>query len=93
MSWGHDEYLYQIMKDHLPEPALYMIRYHSFYAQHRENAYNHLMNDKDVELFGWVKKFNSYDLYSKAPVKPDVKALMPYYTELVAKYLPDTLKF
>jgi inositol oxygenase len=51
------------------------------------------MNDKDVELFGWVKKFNSYDLYSKAPVKPDVKALMPYYTELVAKYLPDTLKF
>ncbi|MEP2056962.1 MAG: inositol oxygenase family protein, partial [Maribacter litoralis] len=27
MSWGHDEYLYQIMKDYLPEPALYMIRY------------------------------------------------------------------
>jgi inositol oxygenase len=93
MSWGHDEYLYQIMKDYLPEPALYMMRYHSFYAQHRENAYRHLMNDKDVELFEWVKKFNSYDLYSKAPIKPDVKALMPYYTKLVTKYLPDTLKF
>ena len=93
MSWGHDEYLYQIMKDYLPEPALYMIRYHSFYAQHRENAYNHLMNAKDIELFEWVKKFNLYDLYSKAPVKPDVKALMPYYTELVAKYLPEKLKF
>jgi inositol oxygenase len=26
MSWGHDEYLYHIMKDYLPEPALYMIR-------------------------------------------------------------------
>jgi inositol oxygenase len=51
------------------------------------------MNDKDVELFEWVKKFNSYDLYSKAPIKPDVKALMPYYTKLVTKYLPDTLKF
>ena len=35
MSWGHDEYLYQILKDYLPKPALYMIRYHSFYAQHR----------------------------------------------------------
>lgn len=93
MSWGHDEYLYQIMKDYLPEPALYMIRYHSFYAQHRENAYAHLMNEKDVEMFKWVKKFNPYDLYSKAPVKPDVKALMPYYKALVAKYLPDTLKF
>lgn len=93
MSWGHDEYLYQIMKDYLPEPALYMIRYHSFYAQHREDAYRHLMNDKDVEMFEWVKKFNPYDLYSKAPVKPDVKALMPYYTQLVAKYLPEKLKF
>ena len=30
MSWGHDEYLFQILKPHLPLPALYMIRYHSF---------------------------------------------------------------
>ena len=51
MSWGHDEYLYHIFKEYLPEPALYMIRYHSFYAQHRENAYNHLMNDHDHEMF------------------------------------------
>ena len=29
LSWGHDEYLYHIMKDYLPEPALYMIRYHA----------------------------------------------------------------
>ncbi|MFI1742945.1 inositol oxygenase family protein [Thalassobellus sediminis] len=93
MSWGHDEYLYQILKDYLPEPALYMVRYHSFYSQHRENSYRHLMNDKDVEMFEWVKKFNPYDLYTKAPVKPDVKALMPYYKELVAKYIPNKLKF
>ncbi len=93
MSWGHDEYLYQIMKDYLPEPALYMIRYHSFYSQHREEAYTHLMNEKDIEMFEWVKKFNPYDLYTKAPVKPDVKALKPYYEELVSKYLPDVLKF
>src|SRR5271163_4520374 len=32
LSWGHDEYLYQVVKDYLPEPALYAIRYHSFYA-------------------------------------------------------------
>ncbi|MEA1786214.1 inositol oxygenase family protein [Arenibacter sp. GZD96] len=93
MSWGHDEYLYQIMKDYLPEPALYMIRYHSFYAQHREDAYAHLMSDKDYEMFEWVKKFNPYDLYSKVPVPPDAKALRPYYEALVAKYLPEKLKF
>ncbi len=93
MSWGHDEYLYQIMKDYLPEPALYMVRYHSFYAQHREGAYDHLMDKKDHEMFEWVKKFNPYDLYSKMPTPPDAKALRPYYEDLVAKYLPETLSF
>jgi len=92
MSWGHDEYLYQITKDYLPEPALYMIRYHSFYAQHRENAYDHLMDDHDREMFEWVKKFNPYDLYSKNPVPPNLKELKPYYEGLIARYLPKTVK-
>ena len=93
MSWGHDEYLYQMTKNHLPEEALYMIRYHSFYAQHREGAYDHLLNAHDHEMFKWVDKFNPYDLYSKAPVPPNVKELKPYYEDLMAKYLPATFKF
>jgi inositol oxygenase len=92
MSWGHDEYLYHLVKDYLPEPALYMIRYHSFYAQHRENAYAHLMDDHDKEMFTWVNTFNPYDLYSKSPKPPVVKELKPYYEDLIAKYLPPTLK-
>ncbi len=92
MSWGHDEYLYQMLKDYLPEPALYMIRYHSFYAQHREHAYEHLLDDHDREMFAWVNKFNPYDLYSKCPTPPDVARLKPYYEDLIAKYLPATLK-
>ena len=92
MSWGHDEYLYQIMKDYLPEPALYMIRYHSFYAQHREHAYDHLMDAHDHEMFKWVDKFNPYDLYSKSPKPPVVSELKPYYEELIAKYLPATIR-
>src|SRR5262245_59804480 len=47
MSWGHDEYLYHVVRDRLPDEALYMIRYHSFYAAHREGEYDHLMNDRD----------------------------------------------
>ena len=93
MSWGHDEYLYQIVKDYLPQESLYMIRYHSFYSQHKENAYNHLLNELDIKMFEWVKKFNKYDLYSKAPIPPDSKALRPYYEDLVSKYLPNTLNF
>ena len=92
MSWGHDEYLYNIVKDYLPEPALYMIRYHSFYAQHREEAYDYLLDDHDREMFQWVRKFNPYDLYSKSPKPPVVQELKPYYEGLIAKYLPDKIR-
>jgi inositol oxygenase len=92
MSWGHDEYLYQMLKDYMPEPALYMIRYHSFYSQHRENDYDHLLDDHDREMFDWVRKFNPYDLYSKSPKPPVVSELKPYYEDLIAKYLPPTIR-
>jgi inositol oxygenase len=93
MSWGHDEYIYQIMKNYIPEEGLYMLRYHSFYSQHREKAYDHLMCKHDHEMFKWVDKFNPYDLYSKLPEPPNVKKLLPYYEDLVAKYLPARLRF
>ena len=93
MSWGHDEYVYHMMKDYIPEPGLYMLRYHSFYAQHREHAYDHLMNEKDHEMFNWVDLFNPYDLYSKNPNQKSWEELKPYYQALVSKYLPLTLKF
>jgi inositol oxygenase len=91
LSWGHDEYLYHVVKDHLPEPALYMIRYHSFYPGHRERAYDHLMDDHDREMFEWVRKFNPFDLYSKGEAPPDVKALTPYYRDLVAEFFPEPI--
>ena len=51
------------------------------------------MNEEDHKNFEWVKKFNPYDLYSKAPVPPDAKALRPYYENLIDKYLPKELIF
>jgi len=93
LSWGHDEYVYHMMKDYIPEEGLYMLRYHSFYAQHRENAYDHLLDDHDQEMFKWVRLFNPYDLYSKNPNQKSWEELKPYYTALVEKYLPASLKF
>jgi inositol oxygenase len=91
LSWGHDEYLYNVTRDYLPEEAQYMIRYHSFYPAHRENAYTHLMDDHDLEMFSWVQRFNPFDLYSKSHQKPDAEQLKPYYTELIAEYFPDKI--
>ncbi|MBX7169159.1 MAG: inositol oxygenase [Pirellulales bacterium] len=88
LSWGHDEYLFQVTKDYLPEPAQYMLRYHSFYPQHREQAYDHLLNDHDREMFAWVRAFNPYDLYTKAKERPDQARLRPFYQELIAEYFP-----
>jgi inositol oxygenase len=88
LSWGHDEYLYHVVKNYMPEPALYMIRYHSFYPGHKEGAYQYLMNDHDRELFQAVRDFNPYDLYSKSAEKPVLEKVKPFYDELIARYFP-----
>jgi inositol oxygenase len=88
MSWGHDEYLYTVMKHYLPIEALYVIRYHSFYAAHREGAYQHLMSEQDRRMLEWVRKFNNYDLYVGDQPPVDVKPSRPYYEELVGRFLP-----
>ena len=91
MSWGHDEYIYRVTRNYLPEPAQYMLRYHSFYPAHRHGAYRHLMSDRDETMFEWVRKFNQYDLYSKGSAKPAVKELRPFYEDLVSEYFPDQI--
>jgi inositol oxygenase len=88
MSWGHDEYIYHVTRKYLPEPAQYMLRYHSFYAAHRHGAYRNLMNEHDEQMFEWVRKFNPYDLYSKGAQRPDLKEIKPYYDDLIAEYFP-----
>jgi len=93
MSWGHDEYLYSVVKNYLPQEALYIIRYHSFYAAHKEDAYHYLMNDYDTSMMPWLKLFSTYDLYSKSTNPVDVIELMPYYKELVAEYFPTIINW
>ena len=91
MSWGHDEYLYHVVRNYLPAPALYMIRYHSCYPIHREEEYGYLMNEQDREMFSWVRAFNPYDLYTKSSERVDVAALRPFYEGLIDEYLPGKL--
>jgi len=95
MSWGHDEYLYRMLKHNktkLPEQALNMIRFHSFYPWHTGGNYTHLTTEKDEnETKNWVLKFNQYDLYTKSTEIPDIEALWPYYESLIEKYIPGVL--
>ncbi|KAL7870981.1 hypothetical protein SRHO_G00084780 [Serrasalmus rhombeus] len=96
MSWGHDEYLYQVMKFNkcpIPEEGLYMIRFHSFYPWHTHGNYMHLCNEKDLKMLPWVKEFNKFDLYTKSTDLPDVEQLKPYYQSLIDKYCPGVLSW
>ena len=93
LSWGHDEYLYTVTKDYLPQEALWMIRYHSCYPIHREGAYAHLLNERDQEALRWARAFNPYDLYSKREVEPNLDELRPYYEDLVAEFFPAKIRW
>lgn len=97
MSWGHDEYMYQVLRNHhtclLPEESLYMIRYHSFYPWHTGNEYYQLCSKHDLSMLPWIREFNKFDLYSKSPDVPDVEELIPYYQGLIDKYIPGQIKW
>ena len=88
LSWGHDEYLWMVTREYLPEPAQYMIRYHSCYPIHREGEYSYLLDQHDREMLAHVREFNPYDLYTKSSSRPDVQALRPYYEDLIAEFFP-----
>jgi len=90
MSWGHDEYLYLVVRDQsiLPREALAMIRFHSFYPWHSQGAYARFMRDGDEELLKAVKAFNPYDLYSKSDGLASVEELKPYYLDLIDEFFP-----
>jgi len=96
MSWGHDEYMYRVIVGNnckLPLPALYIIRYHSFYPWHRESAYTELTNEQDRAMLLFVREFNECDLYSKNKATPNVQELAPYYKKLIDKYMPGKLRW
>jgi len=96
MSYGHDEYLYQVLihnKCSLPLPALYIIRFHSFYPWHKFGAYSHLTNEIDNEMLKWINNFNRFDLYSKSAQIPKIEDHRQYYQSLIEKYLPGILSW
>lgn len=96
MSWGHDEYMYQVLKGNgctIPDEGLNIIRFHSFYPWHSNGGYKHLCSEQDQNTLEWVQKFNKFDLYSKSDQIPKIEEITPYYQSLIDKYCPGKLKW
>lgn len=72
MTFSHDYYLSECLKNtetNLPDEALYMIRFHSFYAWHTPKnnirGYEYLADEIDWKYLPLLKLFQKCDLYSK----------------------------
>jgi inositol oxygenase len=91
LAWGHDEYLYQVLRNHhsnaIPEAGMVMIRYHSFYPWHTGGSYSQFETDKDQQYKEWIRDFNQYDLYTKSQKVYDLNEVKDYYVPIAEKYL------
>ena len=90
ISYGHDEYLYNVLKKNrnhfLSDKYLDVIRYHSFYPWHTEGEYSHFMNKKDEDTLKNVLEFNKFDLYSKEDDILIDKHVKSYYEDILNEY-------
>jgi len=97
-SFGHDEYLYQILlknqnKHKLTDKYMNIIRYHSFYPWHSNNEYMYLMDNEDETTLKNVRLFNKYDLYSKEDNDFIGDDIQTYYYNLLNTFFPQKLSW
>jgi inositol oxygenase len=71
----------------IPDEAIYMIRFHSFYPWHSPRGegrgYTHFANEKDWRCLPLVKALQKADLYSKSPNMPPIEELQAFYGKLM----------
>tara|TARA_A100001037_G_scaffold216325_2_gene194218 strand:+ start:2284 stop:3063 length:780 start_codon:yes stop_codon:yes gene_type:complete len=98
ISFGHDEYLYQVLKQNknhkISEKYMDIIRYHSFYPWHTGEAYQIFMNENDKETLKNVLDFNNFDLYSKEDKDFILtEDIINYYSLLLQEFFPEELQW
>jgi inositol oxygenase len=88
-AFGHDEYLSEVLRDHVPYEVAWVIRHHSF--QSIAEDYLHLFDARDRALReSHMKPFARYDLYSKDPEACSTEHLEAY-REILARRFPAPL--
>ena len=75
MSWGHDEYLFQVLKNHgatLPKIGMYMIRFHRLTSLFRSRPYFFIYSS----FYPWhtAKAYDHFCTEEDAKMREEVKA-------------------
>ncbi|MEM7099807.1 MAG: inositol oxygenase family protein [Pseudomonadota bacterium] len=83
-QWNHDEFIYDRLKEYVPDHVAWLIRYHSIDFPVCE----HLMNEYDRALYAsHLQTFRKYDQHTKSTTHlPQTK--IQDYGDLLKKYLP-----
>jgi inositol oxygenase len=90
-AYGHDEYLYTILKDNLPHEIAWTIRHHSF--QSVADDYTHLFDERDRALReSHLRVFARYDLYTKDPDAARADRL-DEFLELLDRWFPEPIEW
>ncbi|MFQ5697379.1 MAG: inositol oxygenase family protein [Myxococcota bacterium] len=88
-AFGHDQYLYEILRDRVPREIAWTIRHHSF--QSIAGEYLFLFDESDRALRqSHMIPFAAYDLYTKDPDQVCDEAL-DEYRELLERWFPEPL--
>lgn len=94
-SWGHDEYFASVLdkknNTQLPDEAIYIIRFHSFYSWHSPRngniGYIKLADNKDWYMLPLLKAFQKSDLYSKSSNIPIIETIKDKYNKTIHQYI------
>lgn len=88
-QWNHDEFIYDRLVDHVPDPIAWTVRYHSVRLEEVE----HLMDDRDREYSQqYLQRFQPYDIHSKSVFIADLEVI-ERWKPLLRERLPETLVF
>ena len=92
-SWGHDEFLAKTLEmnnTNLPEEAIYLIRYHSFYSWHsprnNKRGYIDVASNYDWYMLPLLKAFQKSDLYSKNKEIPKIDKIKKSFNNSFENY-------
>jgi hypothetical protein len=89
LQWSADDLGWSRLKDFLPDPLGWLIRYHSISIKQCEPYMD--ARDRDY-VERWLRPFRQYDLASKSPFYLPRRRLEDY-RPVLEKYLPTTIVF
>lgn len=89
-QWNHDEFIYDRLKDHLPDHLAWLLRFHSVDIE----GVRPFCDDRDLAYIDdWLIPFRKYDAGTKSTHRLPPVNLLAKYQGLIEKQFPKPILF